>query len=119
MLVSIATSKINIKAVNQIQPTYVDDTSLAESVNLKKMLVPVPDREQATSNNCHAKTGHVLPEESSAVYRHFMKTKEHAERNQIKINYKKNKSMLFNPCTSLYFMPEFQLGAMSLSGLRK
>ena len=55
----LATSKRNIRAVNQIHLKYVDDMSLAESVNLKEMLVSVPDREQP--ENFHARTGHALP----------------------------------------------------------
>ena len=42
----LATSKRNIKAVNQIHLKYEDDMSLAESVNLKELLVDVPDRAQ-------------------------------------------------------------------------
>ena len=108
----LATSRRNIKAINQIHLKYVDDMSLAESVNLKELLVSVPDRDQP--DNFHARTGHALPDESSAVYRQLVKTTEYADRNQMKINFRKTKTMLFNPCTSVDFMPNFQLGGHEL-----
>ena len=40
----LATSKRNVKAVNQIHLKYVYDMSVAESVNLKENLVTDPDR---------------------------------------------------------------------------
>ena len=57
----LSTSKRNFKAVNQIHLKYVDDMSLDESVNLKELLVAVPDRAQP--DNYHARTGHVLAKE--------------------------------------------------------
>ena len=108
----LATSKRNMKAVNQIHLKYVDDMSLAESVNLKEMLVSVPGRPQP--DNFHAKTGHALPQENSAVYKQLIETAEYATNNQMKINFKKTKMMLFNPCTSVDFMPDFQLGGHEL-----
>ena len=108
----LATSKRNIKAVNQIHLKYVDDMSLAETVNLKELLIAVPDRDQP--DNYHARTGHVLPKEKSAVYSQLLETNEYASRNEMKINYKKTKTMLFNPCTSLDFMPNLELGGHEL-----
>ena len=35
--------------------------------------------------------------------------KEYADVNEMKINYKKTKIMLFNPCTSIAFVPEVRL----------
>ena len=68
----LSTSKRNFKAVNQIHLKYVDEMSLAESVNLKELLVAVPDRAQP--DNYHARTGHVLPKEKSAVYNQLLET---------------------------------------------
>ena len=82
--------------------------SLAESVNLGDKLVEVLDREQP--DNFHAQTGHILPQENSAVYKQLMETAVYAANNEMQINHKKTKLMLFNPCTSVDFMPDFQLG---------
>ena len=104
----VATCRRNLKAVNQIHLKYVDDMSLAESINLKEMLVTAPDRQQP--DNFHARTGHVLQQENSAVYKQLTKTSEYAANNEMKVNFKKTKFMLFNPCISLDFMPDFELG---------
>ena len=108
-----ATSKRNIRAINQIHLKYVDDLSVAESINLKDILVPAdPDRVQP--DTFHARTGHVLTPEDSAVYNQLVKTNEYAAENQMKINDKKTKLMVFNPCTSVDFAPVFQLNGNQL-----
>jgi hypothetical protein len=43
------------------------------------------------------------------VYQQLVKTKEYADTNQMKINFKKTKAMLFNPCSSIDFVPELEL----------
>ena len=109
----LSTSKRNFKAVNQIHLKYVDDMSLAESVNLKELLVAVPDRAQP--DKYHARTVHVLPKEQSAVYNnHLLETNDYASRSQMQINYKKKTIMLFNPCSSLDFRPNLELGGHEL-----
>ena len=57
----LATCRRNIRAVNQIHLKYVDDLTLAESVNIGEKLVEAPDRPQP--DNFHARTCHVLPQE--------------------------------------------------------
>ena len=90
--------------------------TLAESVNLAEKLVEAPDRPQP--DNFHSKTGHILPLEDSAVYQQLMKTSEYARRNEMKINLKKTKLMLFNPCTSLDFMPNSELDNQDIELVR-
>ena len=46
-------------------------------------------------DNFHARTGHVLPEASSAVFKQLEETEKYANKNGIKINYQKTKLMLF------------------------
>ena len=41
--------------------------------------------------------------------RTHVKTMEYANNNEMKINYKKTKLMVFNPCSSIDFSPEFSL----------
>ena len=57
----------------------------------------------------HYRTRHVLPNEKSSVYKQLVKTMEYADQNEMKINFKKTKVMLFNPCTSIDFMPDLRL----------
>ena len=60
-------------------------------------------------DNYHARTGHVLPVERSLVHRQLEKTREYAVNNDMMINYKKTKAMVFNPCTSVDFMPDLRM----------
>ena len=48
-------------------------------------------------------------EMNSSVFQQLVKTKEYADANEMKINYKKTKVMVFNPCTSIDFQPQFVL----------
>ena len=43
-----------------------------------------------------------------------MKTREYARQNGMKINHKKTKLMIFNPCTSIDFMRELCLDDVEL-----
>ena len=101
-----------MKQVNEIHLKYVDDLTLAEAINLPKQLVAVPDRQ--LPDNYHARTGHALPDENSLVVQELNNTLDYAEQNDMKINLKKTKTMLFNPCTSVDFMPEIRLGTHQL-----
>ena len=57
----------------------------------------------------HARTGHALPMKNSNVFNELLRTRDYAKANEMKINYKKTKVMIFNPCTSIDFMPELTL----------
>ena len=96
----IITSKRNLKAANEIHLKFVDDLTLAESINLQEKLVKVtgtggPQR--------------ILPVQTSKVYRQLEQIKEQAKVNQMKLNYRKTKVMVFNPCKSLEFKPEINI----------
>ena len=62
----------------------------------------------------HARTGHHLPVENSRVYNQLVATEEYAEKNDMKLNQKKTKLMIFNSCRSMDFMPSFKLGTEEL-----
>ena len=95
--------------MNEIHLKYVDDLTLAEAVNLPQSLVSVPDDVRPQPDMFHARTGHILPTEESSVYKQLIRTKEYADNNEMQINLKKTKAILFNPCTSVDFMPDLRL----------
>ena len=97
------TTKRNVKRVNQIHLKFVDDLSLAEAINLPTKL-----------QNISGSSGHVLPPARSVVYSQLLKTEQYAIANNMKINFSKTKLMVFNPCWSLNFSPEFSLGGQKL-----
>ena len=103
------TSRRNMKVANEIHLKYVDDLTMAEAINLPKNLVQVSEAERPLPDMFHARTGNVLPTDKSNVYKQLIKTKEYADTNQMQINFKKTKVMLFNPCTSIDFMPDLRL----------
>ena len=82
---------------------------MAEAIDLPSNVVSVPETERAMPEIYHVRTGHVLPIERSNVYKQLKKTLEYAEQNEMKINFKKTKAMVFNPCTSIDFLPEMVL----------
>ena len=98
-----------MKNVNQIHLKYVDDLTLAEPINLAKQLVSVPASVRPMPDMYHARTGHVLPLGNSEVYNQLLKTEEYARSNYMKLNFKKTKVMLFNPCWSIDFMPHLEV----------
>ena len=99
----IITSKRNMKAVNEIHLKYVDDLTLAEAINLPDKLVSVPVDVRPQPDLYHARTGNVLPVEESHVFKELQRTLKYANENEMKINFKKTKAMVFNPCTLVDF----------------
>ena len=89
------TSKKNMKTMNEIHLKYVDDLTLAEAINLPASLVEVPDRPQP--DNYHARTGHVLQVGKSRVLEQLKETQKYSKANDMIINQKKTKLMIFNP----------------------
>ena len=108
-----ATSKRNMKEANRIHLKYVDGLLLAEAIDQKTTLIPSEDS-RPRPDCYHARTGHQLPVEKSQVFKQLLETEKYAEDNQMKINTKKTKTMLFNPATSLDFMPQLNLGDLEI-----
>ena len=110
----IITTKRNMKRVNEIHLKYVDDLTLAEAINLPKKTKFKPASERPLPDLYHSRTGHVLPEKNSIVFKKLLETKEYADKNEMMINFKKTKVIVFNPCTSIDFSPEFSLDGNDL-----
>ena len=84
---------------------YVDDLTIVETLNLKQTLVASPDRPLPTS--FHARLGLRLPADKSKVYELLIQ--EYAAVNDIKLNCKKSKFILFNPTKNFDFVPEVEI----------
>ena len=95
------TSKRNLKLANEIHFKFVDD--LTEAINLPELLV-----KESGSPELH------LPSQKNKVYRQLLQVRDQAEQNQVKINYKKTKLMVFNPCKSMGFKPKFTIEGNTL-----
>jgi hypothetical protein len=102
------TSKRNMKTANLMHLKFVDDLTLAEAINLPNKLKPIPANERPQPDTFHARTGHILPQENSELVKELLRTSEYLVY-EMKINQKKPKVMLFNPCKSIDFMLQINL----------
>ena len=109
----IITSTKKAKVESKIHLKYVDDFSAAESINLKKNLICDPSQPMPVPYHC--RTGHVLPKENSKVYHLLQETKAYADTNLMKINFEKTSLMVFNPCKSVDFLPQFEIDNQTLN----
>ena len=98
-----------MKLANEIHLKYVDDFTLAEAINLPKQLIKVPDSDRPQPDSYHARTGHVLPLNNSKVYKQLKMTESYVQKNEMIINHKKTKLIIFNPCRKIDFMSEISL----------
>ena len=108
------TRRNNLKAANVLHLKFVDDMTLAESINLKEKLEFVPETIRPLPDSFHAKTGHVLPTTNSQVYNQLLRTEQYSAANSMQVNKKKTKVMVFNPCIAWDFMPELALDNQEL-----
>ena len=111
---SLATAKRDLKIFNEIHLKYVDDLTLAEAVNMPLQLTLANSRQRPLPDRFESRTGHILPQSHSRVFQQLEKIEEYAETNHMKINFKKTQVMVFNPCSSLDFFPEFTLAENQL-----
>ena len=103
------TCKKRLAEINVLHLKYVDDLLLAETINMKTQVIPAPIEDRPQPDPYRARTGHKLQSETSNVLTKLQETKEYADTNKMKINFQKTKTMLFNPCVSKDFLPDFDL----------
>ena len=62
------TQKLNKRSpISNIHMKYVDDLSMAQSLNLIECLIPNPDPKPARPLSYHDRTGHLLPTDTCHV----------------------------------------------------
>ena len=76
--------------MEKIHMKYVDDLSLAVSINLKDNLVANPDENPQRPLSYHDRTQHVLPVSRNAIQQEFDNLKDFATQHEMVINGKKN-----------------------------
>ena len=101
------TCRKNLRLANQIHLKFVDDLTVAESIILEESVQTVANRPRP--ENYHARTGHALIPEKSQVYKQIMNTQHYAITNEMKLNTKKTKFILFNTCKNIDFIPAINL----------
>ena len=84
---------------------FVDDGSVAVSVDLKECLVP-NQNEKARPLNYHERTEHVLPPANNLLQYYIHDTEKFVSENKMIINKKKTKIITFNKSKKWDFPPE-------------
>ena len=84
---------------------FVDDGTVAVSINLKKCLVKDPC-ERPRPLNYRERTQHILPPENNLLQLYLDDTEKFTKENRMVINSKKSKAILFNKSRKWDFPPE-------------
>ena len=108
------TMKKKLKECNEIHLKYVDDLLVGEEVRMRNNLTVLPLSQRILPDTYHARTGHVLRPDNSAVAKQLAEIEQYAVENKMKLNQKKTKLMLFNNCKVMDFAPEFQINGKQL-----
>ena len=100
-------SKRNV--IPNIHMKFVDDMTLAGTMNLRECLVPNPDTNQPFPLAFHDRTQHVLPESLNLLQEQLDKMIQYCEENSMMINHNKTKVVLFNTARKYDFMPRLSI----------
>ena len=88
-----------------VKVKYIDDGTVATSINLKKCLINDPIN-RSRPFNYHERTEHVLPPENNLLQYYLDDTEQFTRDNKMKINSTKSKIILFNKSRKWTFPPE-------------
>jgi hypothetical protein len=88
---------------------YVDDMSLAQSLNIRECLIPNPDPNPARPLAYHDRTHHLLPSDACQLQDQLNQLVAYSERNQMRINEGKSKVMIFNTGRQYDGMPKLTI----------
>ena len=109
----IITDKLNKrKPVLYTHMKYVDDMSILQAMNLKEHLFPNPASDPPRPLAYHDRTNHIFPTELIALQDQLNRLDNYCQENQMKINDKKCKVMIFNPHRSYAGTPKLTLSGM-------
>ena len=75
---------------------FVDDLTMAETINVKDCVQPNPDPNPPRPLSYHDRTLHVLPPDQTPVQGELNKMLQYFEDNSMRINTDKTKAVLFN-----------------------
>ena len=102
------------KAIQNIHLKYVDDLTIAESMRLKNVLCVEKDRIWQRPLEYHNRFEQELHPQDSQVQAQLSEIEQYARTNQMKINHKKSKVMLFNTANKSDFSPVLNMDGVVL-----
>ena len=88
---------------------YVDDLTMAEAIYLKESLTNDDDDKQVKPLTYHNRTNQVLQNERSKVQKQLNELNDYAHENEMRVNKKNTKVMLFNTAKKHDFTPAFTI----------
>jgi hypothetical protein len=94
------------KPLKNLHLKYVDDLSYLTSIDLKKKLIENPDKNPERPLTYHNRTGQMLPQEENILQTQMNQLRDFTKRNEMRINSKKTKIMLFNTSKKHDFHPQ-------------
>ena len=94
--------------IERIHFKWIDDLTVAESVDLRKTLVHNNDLQHPSQY--HDRTGHSLPSNKSKVQAHLDDLVTYSNVHQMKINKNKTNAILFNRARKFDFQPRLTIG---------
>ena len=98
---------------------YVDDLTVAEAINLRNSLRVEEERNLVRPLNYHQRTEKVIKKEWCQVDKQLKEIEEHARTNEMKINQKKSKVVLFNTSTTNDCQPEISIDGVILEVVKE
>lgn len=81
---------------------------------MKTQLSVLSVTERHQPDTFHERTGHRLSPEHSRVFKKLVETENYAQENNMKVNYRKTKLMVFNPGKIRDYFPRFEFNKMEL-----
>jgi hypothetical protein len=93
---------------------YVDDLTAAEAIVLSKTLVPDSENTLEKPLNYHNRTEQLLPPSACKLQTQLNKLDEYANINEMKVNTRKSKVMLFNNSKKNDFTPQMKIDNVTL-----
>ena len=93
---------------------YVDDLTLAKSIDLEKNLKKSIESDLERPLNFHERTEHILPVVNNVIQKEVKELETYCNKYKMKINNKKTKVMLFNSKIKTDFQPKIFLQDGSL-----
>ena len=103
------TCKRILRAANQLQLQFVEDLTLAESLILRQSVVSSLTTERPPPDQFHSRTGHSLIQAKSKVFEQIIAVHKYSKENDMQLNLKKTKFMLFNQCKTIDFQPSYTI----------
>ena len=94
------------KPLKNLHLKYVDDLSYLASIDLKKKLVENPEKKPVRPLTYHNRTSQILPQEENILQTQMDQLRDFTEENEMRINSKKTKIMLFNTSKKNDFHPQ-------------